>query len=382
MRVYRVLARLFTGRSQARIMTQVNRRREPTTSPAAHSLRAGALAVAALALFAAGCSASSPRTASSNSVVAHDSSGPSSSPSTPAPLPAGVLSQVEVDAGAAPLGVGAGYGSVWINAHRAADLYRVNPKTDKIMATVPVDDCCLIPVAGAGHIWAGATVIDPATNRIVGSLPGSVLGAFIVVDGTPWAYTADGLASIDPKTYRPSRRFKVNANPRKVSDPDIEAAYGDGAFWVIVVGDSTQTFGGAVIKVDPRTGETLHTYHPPDPGGYADIQFLDHAIWLKGDDSGRLVKLSTRTGASHVYRLPGWRALTSSYTQTIALGDGDLWIRNSTSKIVRFRPGTGRVIGVYPGSPTAGGGFYAVAFGSLWVANFDDDTVWRDRVTK
>ncbi|HJQ42574.1 MAG TPA: hypothetical protein VJ831_05790, partial [Jatrophihabitantaceae bacterium] len=158
-------------------------------------------------------------------------------------------------------------------------------------------------------------------------------------------------------------------------------AYGDGFLWVIVVAGETETFGGVVVKLDPRTGRSMHTYHVPDPGGWADIQFLDHAIWLKGDDSGRLVELDTRSGATHVYDLPGWQSLTGLYGQNIALGEGDLWIRINSGRVLRVSPKTGSVIRAYPASRSAAGGWEAIAFGSLWIANFEDDTVWRDRIT-
>jgi hypothetical protein len=155
------------------------------------------------------------------------------------------------------------------------------------------------PVVAAGHVWAGTEVIDPSTNHWAGQIPGGLGDVLTAVDGIPWETTTEGLVRIDPITYRRTRTFKVNANARKISDPDVDAAdvdaaYVDAAFWVIVVGDATETFGGVVVKVDPRTSKVLHTYHPPDPGGYADIQFYQHAIWLKGDDSGRLVKLTPR----------------------------------------------------------------------------------------
>ena len=150
------------------------------------------------------------------------------------------------------------------------------------------------PVVAAGHVWAGTEVIDPSTNHWAGQIPGGLGGVLTAVDGIPWETTTEGLCAHRSHHLRRTRTFKVNANARKISDPDVDAAYGDGAIWVIVVGDATETFGGVVVKVDPRTGKVVHTYHPPDPGGYADIQFYQHAIWLKGNDSGRLVKLTPR----------------------------------------------------------------------------------------
>ncbi len=173
-----------------------------------------------------------------------------------------------------------------------------------------------------------------------------------MVDGIPWGYAVGAIQSLDPHTYKVTRTFHVDANPRQVSHPDVEATYGDGAFWAIVVADEDQTFGGSVVKIDAETGKVDRTYTPPDPGGYADIKFLDHAVWLKGDDSGRLVKLDTTTGRSRVYRLPGFEPLNSFYPMTMGVGMSDLWIRLSSAQVSRFDPVTGKVIARYPATRT------------------------------
>ena len=95
------------------------------------------------------------------------------------------------------------------------------------------------PVVAAGHVWAGTEVIDPSTNHWAGQIPSGL-------DGIPWEANAEGLCAHRSHHLRRTRTFKVNANARKISDPDVDAAYGDGAFWVIVVGDATETFGGVV----------------------------------------------------------------------------------------------------------------------------------------
>ena len=334
--------------------------------------------IAAGLLVSAGCSSGS-NSHSSGSAAASPQVASSTGSASPTPLPSGVIRSINMPTASAPFGVTAGFGSIWVPTHRGSDILRVNPKNNRVLADISVDDCCVLPFAADGRLWAGNKVIDPRSNQVVHSVD-DVNALFAEVDGLVWGVSSVFVA-MDPATYRPIRTFKVDANPRRVSDPDIEPVYGDGAFWVINVGDETGTFGGVVVKFDPRTGKVLHTYRPPDPGLGADIHFLDHAIWLKGYDSGRLIKLDTRTGATRVYRLPGFQPLTSLYSMTIADGYGDLWIRISTDKVVRFRPSTGRVVGTYPASPTGNGGQTWVAYGSLWVANFDDDTVWRDRIT-
>jgi DNA-binding beta-propeller fold protein YncE len=65
----------------------------------------------------------------------------------------------------------------------------------------------------------------------------------------------------------------------------------------------------------------------------------------------------------------------------MGVGMGDLWIRLSSAAVSRFDPSTGKVTARYPGDPPANGGYADVYDGSLWVSNFDTDTVWRDKIS-
>ncbi len=360
--------------------------------PARTRRRLGAWFTPVVALgLVAGCSSGATSTAST-----HPSSTSSSSLSTvssaatstsPGTLPPGVLASIPLDAGAAPIAAVGGFGSVWVAVHRGDYMYRVDPATNTVQKRVSVvGGQCQTPVSGAGRLWAApctpaVAVVDPASDQVVGTVPGQANGVFAIVDGIPWAYAPGAIVSLDPRTYKVTRTFRVDdANPRFVSSPVVVAAYGDGAFWVINVADDDLTFGGSVVKIDAKTGKVDHVYDPPDPGDDADIQFLDHAVWLKGDDSGGLVRLDTATGQTRVYVLPGFQPLTEYYTMAMGVAMGDLWIRASSSWVSRFDPVTGTVVARYPADPDGHGGYAYVSDGSLWVANFGTDTIWRDKI--
>jgi streptogramin lyase len=230
-------------------------------------------------------------------------------------------------------------------------------------------------------VWDLLDGIDPRTNQVVTTIRESAPATVVaVVHGVPWVAAANELQRVNPSSGQILQTIRVNANLRRVSQPDLGVAYGDGAFWVIVVADEAQTFGGAVVKVDPATGNTLRTFRVPDPGGYADVQFLDHAIWLKGDDSGRLVKLDDRTGSTTVYHLPNFAEFSGDFPHAIGIGLGDLWVRVNSGLVLRVSPSTGKIIGRYPADPNAGGGWVNIGDRSLWEANFLTDTVWRVRI--
>ena len=73
--------------------------------------------------------------------------------------------------------------------------------------------------------------------------------------------------------------------------------------------------------------------------------------------------------------------LTDFYDDPVVYGLGSLWVRSASRLVLRLNPKTGAVIGHYPADPLANGGWPAAAYGSLWMANFDTDAVWRVRVT-
>jgi streptogramin lyase len=382
--VYRVVARSFTGRPEDRIMTQRSSGHLAAQRSVRHA-RIGLVAVLAAALAVTACS--SPTSPTGSAPAASQTPSASYTPdltpavaAVPSTLPAGVLAIIPLQLGAAPFAVTAGFGSIWVPTHRANNLYRINVRTNRVAATIDVGEECDRPFLGFGLVFTcsdSSADVNPASNQVVATHG----GGFAVVDGVPWGAGPLSLVRLDPKTWKVTRTVHVDANPRHVSDPDTVATFGDGAFWVINWGDDDGIFGGALVKVDARTGRILHVYQPPDPGGAADIQFADHAVWIKGDDSGRLVKLDARTGRTTVYNLPGFQSPSDWNIVGIGLGMDDLWIRVSSGVVLRFDPATGRVVGHYPADPNSGGGFVTVYDGSLWEANFDTDTVWRVRIT-
>ena len=59
---------------------------------------------------------------------------------TPVPLrlPPGVLAILPVEPGSAPGTITTAYGSVWVAALRAHYLWRIDPRTDKIQASIDI----------------------------------------------------------------------------------------------------------------------------------------------------------------------------------------------------------------------------------------------------
>jgi hypothetical protein len=108
---------------------------------------------------------------------------------------------------------------------------RIDPDTDQVEHTIPIDQPYAIGVGGAG-IWVanrGPTFwrINAATNLLAGSVPVTGLGDAVAVGATGvWlAHGTFGLvSSIDPQTQR---TVKI-----RIGRPLSDIAFGAGALWV------------------------------------------------------------------------------------------------------------------------------------------------------
>lgn len=372
------------------------------------STRSTVLALTVVALLSAGCS-SGPTAGAPNPGSSQPLSTTPTRVATVPRLPEGVIASVKLPLGTAPFAATAGFGSLWVVGHHGSYVSRVDPRTDKVVARIRVDYSCFSPFITATRVVIGTcapygptglpsgnVAIDPRTNRVVGAVGDVLMGdpparnlqpsAFGVqstigyANGVPWTFGAGVIQRLDPRTFRPNgATYHVDANPHHVTDADEVATYADGSWWVVNFGDEDGLWGGQVVKVDPRTGHETHL-DVPDPGDMPDVETFGRAIWLKSMSNDRLVRMDPQTGQLTTFHLPGWAPLNSFWPQVIGIARGDLWIRIRSGRVVRFDPRKKRVVATYPADPQAGGGEETVAFGSLWVMNYNDDTVWRVRL--
>jgi outer membrane protein assembly factor BamB len=120
------------------------------------------------------------------------------------------------------------FGSVWLSATNDAAVLRVDPRTRRVVARIPVGTDVNLG-AGAGAVWAvprrpsraraRLIRIDPRTNRVVARIPlpspGAryPLGGAAVVAGTRvWVVGAQNLVALDPATNRPVRQVVLGGD--------------------------------------------------------------------------------------------------------------------------------------------------------------------------
>jgi DNA-binding beta-propeller fold protein YncE len=281
--------------------------------------------------------------------------------------------------------IASGFGAVWVISHRGGFLYRIDPARNRVTATIDVSDAlCWVPAVGAGAVWvancgglAGFEVtykVDPRTNRVLRRVPGStpVFGA-----GSLWtALLMKGMVyRIDPESGI------VLTKIRRVGFDTRELLYiggiGYGSAWI---GSNT-----TVARIATATNKVTEVIRLPRAtrgstvtGGYsgaAHMAFAMGKVWIAVP--GGVYIIDPSTNQARRLSIP-IRPFTQAGDIAIVASAGSVWVRTSDRKVVRIDVRTGRVDRTYPAS--GGGGGLAVAFGSLWVANAGDDTVWRIRL--
>lgn len=162
-----------------------------------------------------------------------------------------------------------GADSLWVTAAGNGVVYRIDPRRDRITATVRLGEPVLGIAYGAGRVWvtqprhrAGRLiVIDPRTDHVTGQpiqvAPGATgPGAIGVSHDSLWSTANGSLTRVDPASGPTRSRVPL---PRGVA---IVFAHGRG--WVLSYprSSSTTVFDpipgtGALWQIDPNTGREL-----------------------------------------------------------------------------------------------------------------------------
>jgi streptogramin lyase len=223
-------------------------------------------------------------------------------------------------------GLAVGFGSVWVPCCGDPGLVRVDLKTDKVVATIPlgIADSEGGLCVGAESVWVLTDAkgklarIDPATNKVVAFIEvekGSFAAAF--GEESVWITSSDTdlLQRVDPRTNLIVERIKVGKNPRFL-------AIGEGSCWTLNQGD------GTVSRVDVKTNKIVATIEAGLHGGGGEI----------------------------------------------AVGEGSVWVTVFQYPITRIDPRTNEVAQQFFGP---GGDAIRVGHGSVWLSNLREQNVWR-----
>jgi streptogramin lyase len=288
-----------------------------------------------------------------------------------------------------PAHVSAGFRSIWVISHRGGYLYRIDPRTNRVAATIDVTDAlCFVPTVAGGALWvsncgglaAFETVykVDPATNRVVDRVPGNspAFGA-----GSLWTFVSkeNRIYRIDPRSGLVLKTIRI---AQLGADATGDFTVGGTAFGSTWIGTCSK-----VARISPATNVVQSIIRLPRSAacgtlrrGYlagARMGFVDDRAWYVTENG--LYSIDARSNRAR--RMPIRVLPHAEWGDDVVIGRyGSVWVRTSDTRVSRIDPRSGRVVATYPA--TGGGGGFTLAFGSLWVTNAISDTVWRERLRK
>jgi streptogramin lyase len=144
-------------------------------------------------------------------------------------------------------GVVVAFGSIWIAGSVGVELYRIDPTTNQIMATIDLHARPVVLSSGEGSVWVRQT--DGTVQRVDGS-SGNVVATFVtdaadnmgdiaVGGGFIWMNSQTvPLLQIDPRTNSQRSRY---ASPEGAF-MGYTIAYGGGSLWLA---------GSAIFRIKP-----------------------------------------------------------------------------------------------------------------------------------
>ena len=132
------------------------------------------------------------------------------------------------------------FGSLWISNEGVSAVQRMDTKTGRIIASVPMNMPCGAMGAGFGSLWVASCTdrtvvrIDPSSNSIAATIPVCVADSETSIaagEGGVWILTdANGvLTRVDPKTNQVTAQISVAPH-------SYAAMAGFGAIWITNTG--------------------------------------------------------------------------------------------------------------------------------------------------
>jgi len=260
----------------------------------------------------------------------------------------------------------AGAPMAWTNSRPTDFVFRMDPLTNKTVASVAVKKPCSGLVVALGALWAPSCEdgvvhrIDGVTNKTVAKIaavPSNNEGGIAYGAGSVWLPIAPGdtLARIDPATNSIAARIKIAGGSHT-------AVFGYGLVWV------SSTDHHLVSVIHPATNRVIAEI----PTGKAPrfMAIGEGHVWTLNQTDGSVSKihpLAKTVVATIPVGVPGPGG-------DIAAGEGSVWVTQRTMPVSRIDPTSNQVTAHFYGP---GGDAIRVMMGSVWLSNGRWGNVWR-----
>lgn len=259
-----------------------------------------------------------------------------------------------------------GENQVWTNSKPTDFVFRMDPNTNEVVASVPVPKPCSGLIIAAGTLWAPSCEenvlyrIDVATNKVVAKVPVGVAnteGGIAFGAGSIWMPSdPKGIVSrVDPATNRVLASIKV-------APGSFTAVFGYGLVWI------SSTEKNLVSVIQPASNEVIAEI-PVDPAP----RFMaagEGYVWTLNQTKGNVTKIdpfTMKVVAAIEVGVPGTGG-------DIATGEGAVWVTERNFPVTRIDPATNVVTAQFAGP---GGDAMRVGHGSVWLSNGRRGNVWR-----
>jgi streptogramin lyase len=297
-----------------------------------------------------------------------------------APLPSAGTVAARVSVAGSPLGLLALPGAVWVAAHRSDSIYRIDTRSNSIVAHVAVAVGGEQParmVFGGGTLFeenysgSGVSLIDPVHSTLTSTIHAPLEDCCWPAYGAGSLWLLEYSSSTAPAADRLVRLDSSGQVLMTMTLNDaIGLTFGAGSVW----GSS----GGQVFRLDPATNQVVaHISTDAAP-----IAFGAGSLWGLSADNRHLVRIDPATNSvSATIGLPAAGSI-------VAAGDGAVWVAEGPpdspgSHLWKIDPATNHVVGQVKlgGVPSSLDDLAVGDDGDVWVSEFDTDTVVRVQPT-
>jgi peptide/nickel transport system substrate-binding protein len=268
-----------------------------------------------------------------------------------------------------------GSGASGLARVEANALGAIDPKTNQVVAQVPVGTDPAHVIYGHGALWVTnegdntISRVDPRTRRQVRVIPvGATPNGLAASRSSIWVATGKGIAVIDPVFNVISRTFKVKGRPPGSGYPFPSApttiAFTPSAAWIAT---STGGLGSRLVRADPTTGRATASLLVAN--GPTSMTSSTTGLWVTDLFEDKVSRIDPTGALLDV--IPVGHSPTAA-----AAGFGAVWVADSDDDDVkRIDPQTRSVLTTIPVGrhPVA----VAVGSGSVWVASQYDGTISR-----
>ncbi len=255
--------------------------------------------------------------------------------------------------------------AVWVSSARLNHVVQLLPVNGKTGLIADVPRPCSGLAYAFGSVWVpscGAHMLmrlDEATGKVTAQIPADPAnseGGIAVADGSIWMVVKPStLVRVDPKSNTVVSTLEL---PSESENP----AFGGGFVWVSSFGHDQ------LLEVDPKSNTVVATIGVGPKPRFLTIG--DGSVWTLNQGDGSISRVDMKTSkvvATIICGIPGPGG-------EITFGAGSVWVALFDFPLTQVDAKTNLPVKQWAG---AGGDGVRFGFGSVWLSNLRQQTVWR-----